>query len=91
MWILYVYTYILFIYLFIGDKVTLCSTGLPGTHYVAWIGLNPPASTSQVLRLQACATMPGSTWNFEDFSLRLLAAKWTDCFSLIYFGLIGPW
>jgi hypothetical protein len=29
------------------------------SHYLAHVGLNPPASTSQVLGLQACIAMPG--------------------------------
>jgi hypothetical protein len=41
------------------DKVSLYSPGCPGTHFVDQAGLelrNPPASASQVLGLQACAT-----------------------------------
>jgi hypothetical protein len=55
----------LFIYLFIGffrDRVSLCSPGCPGTHFVDQAGLelrNLPASASQVLGLNACATMLG--------------------------------
>jgi hypothetical protein len=44
------------------DRVSLCSPGCPGTHFVDQAGLelrNPPASASQVLGLKACATMPG--------------------------------
>ena len=50
------------IYLFIldfRDRVSLCSPGCPGTHFVDQAGLefrNPPASASQVLGLKACAT-----------------------------------
>jgi hypothetical protein len=52
---------ILFIYLFLvfRDKVSLHSSGCPGTHSVDQAGLelrNPPASASQVLGLKACAT-----------------------------------
>jgi hypothetical protein len=45
-------------YLF-QDRVSLCSPGCPGTHFVDQAGLelrNPPASASQVLGLKACAT-----------------------------------
>jgi hypothetical protein len=45
------------------DRVSLYSLGCPGTHFVDQAGLelrNPPASASQVLRLMACATTPGS-------------------------------
>jgi hypothetical protein len=39
-------------------RVSLCSPGCPGTHFVDQAGLklrNPPASASQVLVLKACA------------------------------------
>jgi hypothetical protein len=41
------------------DRVSLCSPGCLGTHFVDQAGLelrNLPASASQVLGLQACAT-----------------------------------
>jgi hypothetical protein len=41
------------------DRVSLCSPGSPGTHFVDQAGLelrNPPASASLVLGLKACAT-----------------------------------
>jgi hypothetical protein len=44
------------------DRVSLCSPGCPGTHFVDQAGLelrNPPASASRVLGLKACATTPG--------------------------------
>jgi hypothetical protein len=50
------------------DKVSLYSPGCPGTHFVDKTGLelrNPPASASRVLGLKACATMPGSSQNFN--------------------------
>jgi hypothetical protein len=40
-------------------RVSLCSSGCPGTHSVDQADLelrNPPASASQVLGLKACAT-----------------------------------
>jgi hypothetical protein len=43
------------------DRVSLCSPGCPGTHYVDQAGLelrNPPASAYQVLGLKASATTP---------------------------------
>jgi hypothetical protein len=46
-----------------GDRVSLCSPGCPGTHFVDQAGLelrNPPASASRVLGLKAYATMPSS-------------------------------
>jgi hypothetical protein len=47
---------------FSRDRVSLCSLGCPGTHFVDQTGLelrNPPASASQVLGLKACAITPG--------------------------------
>jgi hypothetical protein len=51
-----------FFFLVFRDRVSLCSPGCPGTHFVDQAGLelrNPPASASQVLGLKACATTPG--------------------------------
>jgi hypothetical protein len=45
-------------------RVSLCSLGCPGTHFVDQAGLelrNPPASASRVLGLKACATTPRDT------------------------------
>jgi hypothetical protein len=50
------------IFIFLRDRVSLCSPGCPGTHSVDQAGLelrNPPASASQVLGLKPAATMPG--------------------------------
>jgi hypothetical protein len=49
------------------DRVSLCSPGCPGTHFVDQAGLklrNLPASASQVLGLKACAT---TTWQISGF------------------------
>jgi hypothetical protein len=62
--------FFVFIYLFLffglffvcfvfQERVSLCSHGCPGTHFVDQAGLelrNPPASASQVLGLKVCAT-----------------------------------
>jgi hypothetical protein len=57
-----------FCFLFSRDRVSLYSTGCPGTHFVDQSGLelrNPTASASQVLGLKACATTPGFVfWDF---------------------------
>jgi hypothetical protein len=48
-----------FFCLLFRDRVSLCSPGCPGTHFVDQAGLelrNPPASASQVLGLKGCAT-----------------------------------
>jgi hypothetical protein len=50
-----------FFFFFSQDRVSLCSPGSPGTHFVDQAGLklrNLPASASQVLGLKACATTP---------------------------------
>jgi hypothetical protein len=50
------------------DRVSLYSSGCPGTHCVDQAGLelrNPPTSASRVLGLKACATTPGSEVNFD--------------------------
>jgi hypothetical protein len=58
-----------FIYLLVfRDRVSLCSPGCPGTHFVDQAGLelrNPPAPASRVLGLKACAT----TARFRPFLL----------------------
>jgi hypothetical protein len=54
---------LVFLFVFFWDRVSLCSSGCPGTHFVDQAGLklrNPPASTSQVLGLKVCATTPNS-------------------------------
>jgi hypothetical protein len=53
------YYYYYFFFLVFPDRVSLCSPGCPGTHFVDQAGLelrNPPVSASQVLGLKACAT-----------------------------------
>ena len=66
--------FLLLLLLFWG-RVSLCSPGCPGTHFVDQSGLelrNLPASASQVLGLKACATTPGSfffpihSWSFHS-------------------------
>jgi hypothetical protein len=58
--------------LFFRDRVSLCSPGCPGAHFVDQAGLelrNPPASASQVLGLKACATTPGDYSLFKKSTL----------------------
>jgi hypothetical protein len=46
------------LFLVFRDRVSLCSPGCPGTHFVDQAGLelrNPPASASQVPGLKVCA------------------------------------
>jgi hypothetical protein len=54
---------IIIIILVFQDRVSLYSSGCPGTHFGDQSGLelrNPPASASRVLGLKTCATTPGS-------------------------------
>jgi hypothetical protein len=57
---IHIYIYYFFVVVFVfQDRVSLCSSGYPGTHSVDQAGLelrNLPASASQVLGLKACAT-----------------------------------
>jgi hypothetical protein len=53
------FCFVLFFVLVFRDRVSLCSPGCPGTHFVDQAGLklrNPLASASQVLGLKVCAT-----------------------------------
>jgi hypothetical protein len=56
-------------FFFLRNRVSLYSSGCPGTHSVDQAGLelrNPPASASRVLGLKACATMPGYLSAFNE-------------------------
>jgi hypothetical protein len=69
MWLLQIeFFFVVFFCLFVfRDRVSLCSPGCPGTHFVDQAGLelrNPPASASRVLGLKACTTTPGCKLNF---------------------------
>ena len=62
-WHLTCFFLLFFFFWFFRDRVSLCSPGCLGTHFVDQTGLelrNPPASASQVLGLKACAIMPGA-------------------------------
>jgi hypothetical protein len=70
--------FLLLLLLFFRDRVSLYSSGCPGTHIVDQAGLklrNLPASASWVLELKVCATTPGlampscTCWSFS-FSLK---------------------
>jgi hypothetical protein len=55
----FLFCFVLFLFLFFQDRVSLYSPGCPGTHSVDQAGLelrNLPVSASQVLGLKACAT-----------------------------------
>ena len=61
LWIyfLFIYLFILVLVLVFRVRVSLCSPGSPGTHFVDQDGLefrNLPTSASQVLGLKECAT-----------------------------------
>jgi hypothetical protein len=59
--------FLLLLLLFVfQDRVSLYSSGCPGTHSVDQAGLklrNPPASASLVLGLKVCANPPGSIFH----------------------------
>jgi hypothetical protein len=58
------------VFFFLQDRVSLYSSGCPGTYSVDQAGLelrNLPASASQVLGLKACATTPGFVFFFCCF------------------------
>ena len=53
------------------DRVSLCSLGCPGTHFVKQAGLkfrNPPASASGVLGLKVCPTWPKASLIRKTFN-----------------------
>jgi hypothetical protein len=57
-----------FFFLVSRDRVSLCSPGCPGTHFVDQAGLelrNPPASAFLVLGLKVCTTAAGPTVAFQ--------------------------
>jgi hypothetical protein len=59
--------FVFFLFLVFRDRVSLCSPGSPGTHFVDQAGLelrNIPASASQVLGLKVCATTHGLIYYF---------------------------
>jgi hypothetical protein len=58
----------LVLFLFFRDRVSLCSSGCPGTHSVDQAGLelrNSPASASQVLGEVMAHAFNPSTWEAE--------------------------
>jgi hypothetical protein len=70
-----VFSFLSFFFMVFRDRVSLCSPGCPGTHYVDQAGLelrNPPASASRVLGLKVCATMPGTVY----FLSKVLGLPW---------------
>jgi hypothetical protein len=61
----------------VRDRVSLCSLGCPGTHFVDQADLelrNPPASASRVLGSKVCATTPGPKF-FKAFDFCFLLRK----------------
>jgi hypothetical protein len=73
----------LFIYFWVfRDRVSLCSPGCPGTHFVDQAGLklrNPPASASQVLGLKAYTTTPGLFIYFYFTLIRIYIVARRSC------------
>jgi hypothetical protein len=64
------FLFVLFCFVF-WDRVSLCSPGCPGIHFVDQPGLelrNPPASASQALESKACATTAWQLGRFDTGS-----------------------
>jgi hypothetical protein len=77
----------LFVFSF-RNRVSLYSSGCPGTHFVDQAGLelrNPLASASRVLGLKACATMPGLLLCFK---LTLTICKFIYTYMCVYLLLL---
>jgi hypothetical protein len=54
-------------FFFFQDRVSLCSPGCPGTHFVDWAGLelrNPPASASLSAGIKDVRHHARLTWRF---------------------------
>jgi hypothetical protein len=71
------------------DRVSLCSSGCPGTHSVDQADLgrrNLPASASRVLGLKVCTTKPGFSFSFIRYFLYLHF----KCYTLSWFPLWKP-
>jgi hypothetical protein len=65
------------------DRVSLCSPGCPGAHFVDQAGLevrNLPAFASRVLGLKACTTAPGSliSLNISKFNFLIKRDRLAD-------------
>jgi hypothetical protein len=61
------FSFFFFFFLVFRDRVSLCSSGCSGTHFVDQAGLelrNLPVSASQVLGLKVCATTPSLSFSF---------------------------
>jgi hypothetical protein len=74
--VLFCFVLFCFVLFCFWDRVSLWSPGCPGAHSVDQAGLelrDLPVSASWVLGLKACATTPGSRWDFE-----------LSCFHLIW-------
>jgi hypothetical protein len=72
---------LLLLFLVFQDKVSLCISGCPGTHFVDQAGLklrNLPASASQVLGLKACAATTRQVQYFNNlcFDINLNVTIW---------------
>jgi hypothetical protein len=81
-----VFSFSFFLFFFVvclfRDRVSLCSSGCPGTHSVEYAGLelrNPPASASQVLGLKAC-TITAPEFSIVNHS----AEQRTKCWQIVW-------
>jgi hypothetical protein len=70
-----VVVFLFFFFLVFRDRVSLCSPGCSGAHFVDQAGLklrNPPASASRVLGLKVCATTARLSFDFLLETLKIL-------------------
>jgi hypothetical protein len=67
------FPFLFLFWFFFRDRVSLCSPGCPGTHFVDQAGLelrNPPASASRVLGLKAlCYPSQGSLMFTQPYTM----------------------
>jgi hypothetical protein len=75
----------------VQDRVSLCSPGCPGTHFVDQAGLklrNTPTSASRVLGFKACTTTPGTILLLNVIMLTKSYLIFLPCISLICILLV---
>jgi hypothetical protein len=82
------FLFLVLVWIFFRDRVSLYSPGCPETHFVDQAGLelrNPPASASQVLGLKACATTARHCQGFFNCSNCLYKGQANKHVPKVYF------
>ena len=72
------FCFVLFVF---WDRVSLCSSGCPGTHSEDQAGLklrNPPASAPQVLGLKVCATTACPAKGVNSWTPKMVWGMWLN-------------